>query len=198
MVVEPHTHGGHSYTDWCAIMAGTVLAIAISLVLLNFGSVVGLADTFDMTASDITAVKIFSVGIWLLWIQMIASLAGGYMAGRLRTLAGGASAHEREMRDGMHGLLVWASGTVLVAIGAAIVAAFSAIAAGVTGNAGEAEATLTEAAMRVSENTAIIFAFGAAASSLVAGVVSWWAATVGGDHRDNNIDLTRYFSFRRV
>ncbi len=195
--MEPHIHT-HSYTDWCAIMAGTVLAVAISLVLLNFGSVVGLADTLDTTADNITAVKIFSIGIWLLWIQMIASISGGYVAGRLRTAAGSSTEHERDMRDGLHGLLVWASGTVLVALGGAAVAAIGAIGAGMTGNAGEAEATLTEAAMRISENSAIIFAFGAAASSLVAAVVSWWAATIGGEHRDNNIDLTRYFTFRRV
>lgn len=195
--MEPHIHT-HSYTDWCAIMGGTVLAIAISLVLLNFGAVAGFADNLDTTVDNITAVKVFTVGIWLLWIQMIASLAGGYLAGRLRTAVGTTTEHERDMRDGAHGLLVWASSTVLVAIGAAAVAAVSAIGAGMTGNAGEAEATLTEAAQRISDNAAIIFAFAAAASSLVAGVVSWWAATVGGDHRDNNIDLTRYFSFRRV
>ncbi len=195
--MEPHIHT-HSYTDWCAIAAGTVLSIAISIILLNFGAVVGFADDLEMAPEDITAVKVLSIGVWLLWIQMIASLSGGYMAGRLRTAVGATTEHERDMRDGMHGLLVWASGTVLVAVGAAAVAAFSAIGAGMTGNAGEAEATLTEAAQRVEENTAIIFAFCAAASSLVAGVVSWWAATIGGDHRDNNIDLTRYFSFRRV
>lgn len=195
--MESHLHP-HAYTDWCAIAAGTVLSIAISLVLLNFGAVVGFADALDMAPQDITAVKVFSIGIWLLWIQMIAALSGGYMAGRLRTAIGSSSDHEREMRDGMHGLLVWATGTVLVAVGAAIVAGFGAIAAGMTANAGEAEATLTETAQRIEETTAIIFAFGAAASSLVAGVVSWWAATVGGDHRDNNIDLVRYFSFRRV
>src|SRR5690606_32881038 len=129
----------------------------------------------DMAAEDITSVKVLTIGIWLLWIQLLASLVGGYVAGRLRT-AVSASEHERDMRDGMHGLLVWASGTVLVALGGAAVAAVSAIGAGMTGNAGEAEATVTEAAARISENSAIIFAFAAAASSLVAAVVAWWAA----------------------
>lgn len=194
-MIEPHTHV-HSYTDWCAILAGTVLAIALSLVLLNFGAAVGFADYLDMAAEDITAVKVLTIGIWMLWIQLLASLAGGYVAGRLRT-AVSASEHERDMRDGMHGLLVWASGTVLVAVGGAAVAAFSAIGAGMTGNAGEAEVTLTEAATRISENTAIIFAFATAASSLIAGVVAWWAATIGGEHRDTQTDLSVYFTFRR-
>lgn len=194
-MIEPHTHV-HGYTDWCAIMAGTVLAVAISLVLLNFGAAVGFADYLDMAPADITAVKVLTVGIWMLWIQMLASIIGGYTAGRLRT-AVSANPHEREVRDGLHGVLVWASGTVLVAIGAGAVAAFGAIGAGLTGNAGEAEVTITQAAARISDNTAIIFAFGAAASSLIAAVVSWWAATVGGDHRDNNTDLSAYLSFRR-
>lgn len=193
-MTEPHTHV-HSYTDWCAIVAGTVLAIAISLVLLHFGSAVGLADNFDASADTITSVKVLTIGIWLLWVQLLASLVGGYVTGRLRT-AVSVSDHEREMRDGMHGLLVWASSTVLVAIGAAAVAAFSAISAGMTGNAGEAEASLTEAAMRISENSAIIFAFGAGATSLISAAVAWWAATCGGDHRDRNTDLSVYFSFR--
>lgn len=194
-MIEPHTHV-HGYTDWCAIMAGTVLAIAISLVLLHFGAAIGFADYLNMAAEDITVVKVFTIGIWMLWIQMLASIIGGYTAGRLRT-AVSSSPHEREVRDGLHGVLVWASGTVLVAVGAAAVASVSAIGAGLTGNAGEAEATLTEAAARISDNAAIIFAFGAATSSLVAAVVSWWAATVGGEHRDNNTDLSTYLSFRR-
>lgn len=194
-MIESHTHV-HSYTDWCAIIAGTVLAVAISLVLLNFGSAIGFADYLDMAAEDITAVKVLTIGIWLLWIQMLASIIGGYTAGRLR-IAVSANPHEREVRDGLHGVLVWASGTVLVAIGAGAVAAAGSIGAGLTGNAGEAEATIAEAAMRISDNAAIIYAFCAATSSLVAAVVSWWAATVGGDHRDNNADLSAYLSFRR-
>ena len=35
----------HSYVDWSAIFAGTVLASAISFVLLTFGSAIGLSLT---------------------------------------------------------------------------------------------------------------------------------------------------------
>ena len=35
----------HSYVDWAAIIGGIVLASAISLVLLAFGSAVGLSFT---------------------------------------------------------------------------------------------------------------------------------------------------------
>ena len=39
-------------------------------------------------------------------------------------------------------------------------------------------------------------AFGAASTALASAVVSWFAATKGGDHRDNEVDLRGYFSFK--
>lgn len=198
MMQEYHpSHTVQSYVGWGAVIAGSAVALALSVVLLNFGSVVGLADTLDMTAGEITAVKVLTVGIWLLWVQLLASLTGGYLAGRLRMPVAGVAEHECEVRDGIHGLLVWAVSTLFVVTAVGAAAAFTAIAGAQTGNAGELNETVDIVTARIEENTAIIFAFCAAATSLIAAVVSWWAATVGGEHRDKSTDLSRYLSFRR-
>ena len=103
-----------SYVDWPAVFGGIVLAAAVSLVMLAFGSAIGL--TFSTTASTS---KGFAVGagigaaLWFLWVQVSSYMAGAYLTGRLRKRVGDATEHEVEVRDGSHGLLVWA-GAVLV------------------------------------------------------------------------------------
>jgi hypothetical protein len=185
------THG--SYIEWGAIIAGAVVACAISAVLVQFGAAVGLTQisTDLSTDQNITPGFVLGTGIWLLWIQLMASLAGGYLAGRMRQPVAGATEHESDMRDGVHGLLVWATATLAVMIGAYLTGLASSI-----GNnpADDIARTADVDAMR--DRAVIIFAFGAAATSLVSGVVSWWAATIGGNHRDTRADHTRYFTFR--
>lgn len=185
-----------SYIEWGAVIAGAVVACAISVVLVQFGAAVGLTQvTYEASAdANITPGGVLATGIWLLWVQLLASLAGGYLAGRMRMPLGGASEHERDMRDGVHGLLVWAASTLAVVVAVGIGAAFTALAD--PNAAEEAAATADVVAMR--ENVATIFAFCAAATSLVSGVVAWWAATMGGDHRDTAADHTRYFTFRVI
>ncbi len=182
---------GASYVEWSAVLAGTVLAASISIVLLQFGSAVGLAVTTPLRGEDWRgSAGIVATGLWVLWTQVTASIAGGYLAGRLRAPVGNSSEHEREIRDGAHGLLVWATGTVAVF---AAVSAAGALAALVRDDAADTGITPT-----VSEqNAIIIFAFIAASVSLVSGVAAWWAATMGGDHRDKSVDYSHFVSFRK-
>jgi hypothetical protein len=185
----------NSYIEWGVVIAGAVVACALSFVLLQFGAAIGLTQIdFDVTPdANVTPGGVLGTGIWLLWVQLLASLTGAYLAGRMRTPLVGTSEHERDMRDGVHGLLVWATSTLAVVVAASAAAAF----AGLTAEpVQEAAVTGDVAAMR--ENVATIFAFGAAATSLVSAVVSWWAATAGGDHRDTAADHTRYFTFRVI
>jgi heme/copper-type cytochrome/quinol oxidase subunit 2 len=112
-----------SYVDWPAIFAGTVLATAISFLLLTFGSAIGLSMT---SAYEGMGASIFWFAIvaalWLLWVQLSSFFAGGYLAGRMRRRHGDATEYESDIRDGSHGLIVWALG---VLVGAFI--AFSGI-----------------------------------------------------------------------
>jgi hypothetical protein len=193
MTIETTLPCRGSYIEWATIVAGTVLALAITAVLIQFGAVVGLTQIdFDVnTDANINPGMVLATGIWFLWVQLLSSLAGGYLAGRMRAPIASATEHERDMRDGVHGLLVWATSTILVVLA---VSAASAVAALADNPVEDVVRTADVAAMQ--EKATIIFAFFAASTSLVSGVVSWWAATAGGDHRDTGIDHTRYFTFR--
>src|SRR6185295_11320663 len=57
-----------------------------------------------------------AAGLYLLWVQVMAFFMGGYVTGRLRARAPGASEHEVDVRDGLHGFICWAVGVVAAAI----------------------------------------------------------------------------------
>ncbi len=130
------------YVDWGAIIAGAVLASAISLLLFTFGGAIGLSmlSPWDGEGANMS-VYFIVMGLWTLWVVVSSFMAGGYMAGRMRRRIGDGTEHEVEVRDGAHGLLVWALGLLLASLllalgisGAAGVAAKGAgAAAGVAG-----------------------------------------------------------------
>lgn len=187
---------GISYVEWSSVIAGVVLACAVSIVLLQFGQSIGLSipERFD---DSYTAGKVFITGLWLLWVQLMASMSGAYIAGRMRGTWANASASESELRDGAHGLLVWAASTLVAVAAAAVGAVLTRLALehGVdVAQAANAEAAqIPEALVR---RYGIIFSFGLTASSVVSAVASYWMGTVGGDHRDGEVDSSR-FSFRK-
>jgi hypothetical protein len=113
-----------SAVTWPAIAAGALIALAVSLILFSLGSGLGFAAASPWGDVASTAAKI-SIGaaIWLIVVQWIASAAGGYLAGRLRTRWHGTHTHEVFFRDTAHGLLAWGFATVVVAIIAAMAAA---------------------------------------------------------------------------
>lgn len=132
-----------SYLDWGAVIAGIIFASAISIVLLSFGSALGLA--FASFSSKTYAIGAgIGVALWFIWVEVSSFMAGGYLAGRLRKTLGGTSAHETEVRDGSHGLLVWA-GCVLVGASLALSGVGSVLnsAGNVTKTAVEAGASTT-------------------------------------------------------
>ena len=108
------------YVDWAAILAGTVFAVALSFVLLTFGSAIGLSVvSFEpREGASLFWLAVVS-GLWFIWVAVTSFGAGGYLAGRLRRPAPGTSSDEMEIRDGAHGLLVWATGALLGAVLAA-------------------------------------------------------------------------------
>jgi hypothetical protein len=108
---------GTGYVDWGAILGGTVLAVALSVVLLTFGSAIGLSVvSFEpREGASLFWLAVVS-GLWFTWVAVTSFGAGGYLAGRLRRPVPGASVDEIEVRDGAHGLLVWATGALLGAV----------------------------------------------------------------------------------
>lgn len=283
VVVAPSTGNRSSYLDWSPIIGGAVIAAAITTIMAAFGSAIGLsmvsADT--SRSSGLTALAIAG-GIWALWVTISACAAGGYLAGRMRRPTLDATDHERHVRDGAHGLVVWAAGALLVAMltssvltGAAKTAA-TGVTAAATGagalisqqadplgsavdsvmrstgsapvSAGEREeasrilsrslasgaldpadrtyiANRVAARANVSQQDAekriddayaklnqaketakqaaerarrmgVITAFLTAAALLAGAAAAWFAAVLGGKHRDEEIDLTALFGSR--
>jgi len=147
VIVAPAADDKTSYVDWPAIIAGIVLASAISLVLLTFGSALGLSFLNFRAGADVLPIWVaIAAASWLLWVQVSAFMAGGYLTGRLRKRHLDATEHESDVRDGAHGLIVWAGGLVVGAIIAA--GGVSAVANAV----GSAASTLTTAASDVADD----------------------------------------------
>jgi len=110
------TAAGRSAVSWAAVIAGAVVAAAVTLILLAVGSGIGFATTSPWTSIGAAAMRV-SVGaaIWLIVTQWIASGLGGYLTGRLRTRWIGTHSHEVFFRDTAHGFLAWALATVFAA-----------------------------------------------------------------------------------
>jgi len=109
---------GLSFVEWGAVLAGAVLAAAISFVLLTFGAAIGLSATSPWPNSGLSAKVIASLAVFWAMAQQIGSIMlGGYVAGRMRS-RWHEPGHEAEFRDGLHGALVWA---VAVLISASLV-----------------------------------------------------------------------------
>jgi hypothetical protein len=281
--------GGQSYVEWTAIIAGAVVAAAISTIMAAFGAALGLSAASPIGGSGLSGPAwAIATSLWVLWIAVSSFVAGGYLTGRMRRRIYDASEHESDVRDGSHGLIVWALGALLIAYlatssalgiakGAAGAAASTAGAAaslgadashvalanmadsisgklfrstnassdtpdsvkkdasgllanGVAGGSmsDEDKAYLTsqvaartgiapaEASKRLDDAMAqmsaaadkakqtaesarkggILVAFLTAASLAISAAAAWWAATMGGKHRDEGIDLSHLTAWR--
>lgn len=136
-----------SYVDWPAIFAGTVVAVAIALLLATFGAALGLsAITLDGSDRS-TTFELVLTALWLVLTLVAAYLAGGYIAGRMRRRVETATRDEVTTRDGINGLVVWGLGTILSAMMLSNVVGFAANTAGnVAAGAGQAAGAVAQAA----------------------------------------------------
>ena len=132
--------------DWPAVVAGGVIAAGMSFLLLSFGSAVGLAvsSPFANEGASAATIGIMAV-LWFAFSQLYSFAVGGYVAGRLRSPAGDTTDRDEiQFRDGIGGLLVWASALVISAL------LIASTAAGVTrmaaSGAGQAIGTVATAA----------------------------------------------------
>lgn len=107
---EPAVSG----VSWPSIFAGAVVSMAITLVLIAFGTGIGLSVVSPWQNASVsgTTFKI-ATGIYLVVIAMLSSSIGGYLAGRLRTKWTGVHSDEVYFRDTAHGFLAWALATVV-------------------------------------------------------------------------------------
>ena len=119
-----------SYVEWAPILAGAVIALSVSFVLLAFGSAVGLSVISPWSITPAASRVVLGGAFWFFIVHLWAFAIGGYMAGRLRHRWPGAVQDEVEFRDGAHGLLVWAAAMVFgIVVGSAAISATSRTAA---------------------------------------------------------------------
>lgn len=95
VAAEQTFRGSRSRMSWGAVVAGTAVAIAVSLLLNIFGVAFGVG-------------LFHGAGVWVVFSTLIAMAIGGYVAGRL---AGTFSHLDSEL----HGLTVWAFTVLLSA-----------------------------------------------------------------------------------
>ncbi len=215
-----------SHVAWGPILAGASVATAIGLVLLGFGAAIGLGFASPYEGEGLSpAAFAIAAGLYLLWVQIMSFYCGGYVAARLLARRPSVSEHEADVRDGLHGLLVWSTGVV-----AAAVIAYAGL--GGAGAAGRAEPTEvpvaaavaevveqgvedaaareaqtepeaatasgTERQVEIARKFSIIAAFISAASLLVGAVAAFFGAHSGGNHRDESVTWDFFTSRARV
>jgi hypothetical protein len=112
-LVEPAQPG----VSWAAVAAGAVASLALTLLLLSFGTGMGFAVVSPWGNSGVS-ISTFEIGTGLFFVvmAMISSAIGGYLAGRLRTKWTGIHTTEVLFRDTAHGFLAWAAASVLGAV----------------------------------------------------------------------------------
>lgn len=113
------------FVHWTPVIAGALVASALSLVLIAFGTSLGLsvastAPTWRDTSPTLTVIS----GLYLLLTAVVSFGFGGYIAGRLRSSWDPALHREFvEFRDGAHGVVAWALAVVISTLVAAVIAA---------------------------------------------------------------------------
>jgi hypothetical protein len=97
--------------SWGAVIAGAVGAAALSLVLFLLGTGLGLAVVSPWASERVsgTAASVSTI-VWVTFVQLLASVLGGYLAGRLRTRWVTVHTNEVYFRDTAHGFLRMGSG----------------------------------------------------------------------------------------
>ncbi len=112
---------------WGAIFAGAVIALVVQVILNMVGLGIGLSTVDPAGNGTPTAGSLSSsAGIWFVVSGILASAAGGWLAGRL-------AGKPALLTGGLHGLVSWAVSTLVVvyllssAVGGVASGAFSAV-----------------------------------------------------------------------
>lgn len=195
-----------SYVDWSSIACGAVVATGIAFVFTTFGAAVGLTMVSPYDGEGSAMAALIAVGLWLLWTTVSSFMAGGYIAGRMRRRIDPATPDEAAIRDGIHGLAVWG---VAILLGAFLLGSSADTAVQATSETMTAVATMADdstsetgtvtanaqpdtqvseaeakAAAEAARKYGVVSAFVLAASLMIAAAGAYWAAAMGGEHRD--------------
>ena len=93
---------------WGAVLAGVVVALVTQLLLNMLGLGIGIATLDPGTGDNPSATSLsIGAGIWWTLSGVLASLVGGYAAGRL-------SGRPKEATAAWHGLTAWAFTTLVI------------------------------------------------------------------------------------
>jgi hypothetical protein len=124
------------YPEWGPIIAGGIAAAALALVLHAFALAIGLSvSSAAPTWRDASFALVLLSGLYVVLAALASYGLGGYLAGLMRARA--SSREDADLRDGLHGLLVWALATLLTAlIGLATAQSLTRLAAPSGGQAG--------------------------------------------------------------
>lgn len=138
-----------SAVSWAAVIAGAVIASAVSFMLLAGGAGLGFVSMSPWSGDGASAATL-GIGaiVWMILTHIISFGVGGYLAGRLRTKWVGVHTDETYFRDTAHGFLVWALSAVVsaVLVGSALIsAAAGTVRAGATIAAGTGAAATAAA-----------------------------------------------------
>ena len=102
------TNSSLSGMSWGAIFAGAAGAFALSLVLFILGVGLGLTTLSPWGGKGLSPTGLgISALLWMAITQIIASVVGGYLAGRLRVKWVRIHDDEVFFRDTAHGFIAW-------------------------------------------------------------------------------------------
>lgn len=139
MSLDPNLAPQRSIMDWPAILSGAAIAAGTMVVFTGFTAAIGLGSISAEPGEGLGTFAAILVGLFAFLSTLASYALGGYVAGRMRTPVTGIGAEETRARDGVHGLTVWAIGTLVGAL-----LTISVVSSGVRA-AGSAAATAVEA-----------------------------------------------------
>jgi len=103
------------YPEWGPIVAGAIAAAALALVLQAFAVAIGLSvSSTAPTWRDTSFALVLLSGLYVVLAALASYGLGGYLAGLM--CARLSSREDTDLRDGLHGLLVWALATLLATL----------------------------------------------------------------------------------
>jgi hypothetical protein len=135
--------------SWSAVLAGIVVALSLHIILNLLGIGVG-AAVLDPARGNNPSAETFSgaAALWWTLSGILASLIGGYVAGRT-------SGKPKESTAGFHGLAAWAATTVLIFL--MVTSHSAAVIGGIYGTvSGVVEQTAGGAAQGAAQNPNVV------------------------------------------